>query len=228
MQTLRLISRVLSRPLTSAVNPHANLRFVTGFVATVLLAACASKNPLIDGPAISATAAPATVAATPSASASQSASPTASASASASASATIANNGPQRTTPTTIRRFFGIFSPYRVDIPQGNFVTEEMLAQLKEGMTRDQVRFVLGTPLVTDIFHADRWDYTFRMLKRNDEVLSSRVTVFFKEGKVSRFEGGNLPTEADYLALIAGAAPKKPIEASARPAVAPSAAKPAQ
>ena len=52
-----------------------------------------------------------------------------------------------------------MFSPYRPDIQQGNFVSQEMLAQLKVGQTREQVLFILGTPLLTDIFHADRWDY---------------------------------------------------------------------
>ena len=52
--------------------------------------------------------------------------------------------------------------PYRIDIRQGNYVTQEMVSQLKPGMSRDQVRFVLGTPLVTDVFHTDRWDYIYR------------------------------------------------------------------
>ena len=214
---------------------------VTAVITTALLAGCASKNPLIDGPALPASsAAPAAPLASANASVNASVKdsapsatavgPTENASVNArvNANATPSNSGLQRTMPTTVRRFFGIFSPYRVDIPQGNFVTEEMLAQLKEGMTRDQVKFVLGTPLITDIFHADRWDYVFRMLKRNDEVLSSRVTVFFTDGKMSRFEGGNLPTEVDYLALIAGAPPKKTLEAAPKPAAAPSAAKPTQ
>src|SRR4051794_36755042 len=55
------------------------------------------------------------------------------------------------------KRLFGFLSPYRPDIQQGNFVSEEMVAQLKPGMTPDQVRFVMGTPLLTDIFHSDRW-----------------------------------------------------------------------
>ena len=82
-----------------------------------------------------------------------------------------------------------------------------MLAQLQPGMTRDQVRFVLGTPLLTDIFHADRWDYTFRLAKGNGEVTTSGVTVFFKDDKMERFDGGNLPTEKEYIARIAGAVP---------------------
>lgn len=172
-----------------------------------MFAGCASKTPLIEAPVT--TAAPVV-------------------STTDTISAANASSGLKRSTPTRVSRFLGIFSPYRVDIPQGNFVSEEMLAQLKIGMTPDQVRFALGTPLITDIFHADRWDYVFRMLKTNDEVLSSRVTVFFKDGRMSRFDGGNLPTEVDYLALIAGAVPKKIIEAAPRPAVAPSAATPTQ
>lgn len=119
-------------------------------------------------------------------------------------SAEIANAGAQTTGPTGLRRFLGIFSPYRVDIQQGNFVSQEMVSQLKEGQTPEQVRFILGTPLLTDIFHASRWDYPFRLQKNSGEVTTSRVTVFFKDNRVVRFEGGNLPTEKDYLARIAG------------------------
>ena len=221
-------------PMLLRTTPHSIVRFgLTSLITTALLMGCASKNPLIDGPALSTSPQPAVKASASVDSAAPSVAtpattpaPTATtASTPAAASQATANSGLQRTAPTTVRRFFGIFSPYRVDIPQGNFVTEEMLAQLKEGMTRDQVKFVLGTPLITDIFHADRWDYMFRMLKRNDEVLSSRVTVFFKDNKVSRFEGGNLPTEVDYLTLIAGAPPKKTIEAAPKPATPPSTAK---
>lgn len=100
---------------------------------------------------------------------------------------------------------FGFFKPYRIDIQQGNFVSKEMVAQLRPGMTRDQVRFVLGTPLLTDVFHTDRWDYEFRLAKGNGEIMSSRVSVFFKDNLMDHYEGGNdLPTEQEYLSLIAG------------------------
>jgi outer membrane protein assembly factor BamE len=121
--------------------------------------------------------------------------------------------GMQTTGPTGVRRFLGIFAPYRVDVQQGNFVSREMVTQLNDGMqrpegvTREQVRFVLGTPLLTDIFHADRWDYAFRLQKRTGEVITSRVTVFFKDDRLGRIESGELPTEQEYLAFIAGAAP---------------------
>jgi outer membrane protein assembly factor BamE len=111
------------------------------------------------------------------------------------------------------RRFLGILSPYRPDIQQGNFVSREMVAQVKEnmkekgGMTTDQVRFVMGTPLLQDIFHKDRWDYPFRLEKGNGEVIVSRVSLFFKNGRLERIEGGDLPTEKDYISLIAGSTP---------------------
>ena len=117
----------------------------------------------------------------------------------------VPEKGAQTTTITPLQKFMWFFSPYRPDIQQGNFVSEEMVSQLKEGMTRDQVRFILGTPLLTDIFHADRWDYPFRLARGSGETTSSRVVVFFdKEGKVARFEGGNLPTEKEYIDRIAG------------------------
>lgn len=135
-------------------------------------------------------------------------------------SAAIANSGAQTTTVTKLQKFLWIFSPYRPDIQQGNFVSQEMLNQLKVGQTRDQVQFILGTPLLKDMFHADRWDYPFYLARGNGELTTSRVTVFFKDDKVERFEGGNLPSERDYIDRIAGPAknakqpvlPPKPAE----------------
>lgn len=132
-----------------------------------------------------------------------------------------ASKGAQTTVVTKLQKFMWFFSPYRPDIQQGNFVSEEMLAQLKVGMTRDQVRFIFGTALLTDPFHADRWDYPFRLAKGSGEITTSRVIVFFnKDGKVDHWEGGNLPTEKEYIARIAGPAPKlKNVEApEAKPA----------
>ncbi len=100
------------------------------------------------------------------------------------------------------RRILGFLTPYQPDIQQGNFISQEMMQQLKVGMTREQVRFVLGTPLLTDIFHANRWDYPFRLQKGNGEVISSRVTIHFENDRVARIEGGGLPTERDFLDLL--------------------------
>jgi outer membrane protein assembly factor BamE len=114
--------------------------------------------------------------------------------------------GAQTSTVTPLQKFLWIFSPYRPDIQQGNFVSQEMLAMLKVGQTREQVKFILGTPLLTDIFHADRWDYPFYLARGNGELTSARVTVYFKGDVVERFDGGNLPTEQEYIARIAGPA----------------------
>ena len=107
-------------------------------------------------------------------------------------------------------RFLGILTPYRIDIQQGNFVSSEIMGQLRdgmkrpEGMTREQVKFLLGTPLVTDVFHGDRWDYMFRLRRGNGELITSHVTVFFKDNKIERVDGTVLPTEKEYITLIAG------------------------
>jgi outer membrane protein assembly factor BamE len=134
----------------------------------------------------------------------------------ASKAAAAANAGAQTVQSTKLQKFFWFFSPYRPDIQQGNFVSQEMLAQLKVGQTRDQVRFVLGTPLLTDVFHADRWDYPFYLARGNGELTSSRVTIYFKDDKVERFDGGNLPTEREYIERIAGKSTGKMTEETVR------------
>jgi outer membrane protein assembly factor BamE len=83
----------------------------------------------------------------------------------------------------------GWLAPYRIDIQQGNFVSQEMVAQLKRGMTKEQVRFVLGTPLVTDIFHADRWDYVYLLDRPGQPRVQRRLAVFFEGDRLSRLEG---------------------------------------
>ena len=80
-------------------------------------------------------------------------------------------------------------SPYRIDVRQGNFVTPQMVAQLKPGQTRDQVRFILGTPLLTDPFHANRWDYVYRFQPGYGAAEQRRLTVHFADGKLERYDG---------------------------------------
>jgi outer membrane protein assembly factor BamE len=83
----------------------------------------------------------------------------------------------------------GWLAPYRIDIQQGNFVSQEMVAQLKRGMTKEQVRFVLGTPLVTDIFHAERWDYVYLLDRPGEPRVQRRLAVFFEDDRLARVEG---------------------------------------
>jgi len=87
-------------------------------------------------------------------------------------------------------------TPYRIDIQQGNYITQEMVSQLKPGMSKDQVRFVLGTPLLTDIFHAERWDYVYSFDRRGQPREQRRVAVFFQDGKLARLDGDVVPAGA--------------------------------
>ncbi|MRR50548.1 MAG: outer membrane protein assembly factor BamE [Rhodocyclaceae bacterium] len=94
-------------------------------------------------------------------------------------------------------------SPYKIDVRQGNFVSQEMVASLKPGMSRDQVRFILGTPMVADIFHADRWDYVYRLQPGKGELQQRRLVVFFQDGKLVRVGGdvvANDPSAPDAAA----------------------------
>lgn len=84
---------------------------------------------------------------------------------------------------------------YKIDIPQGNLVTQEMVDTLRPGMTQNQVRYVLGTPLVTDTFNSNRWDYIYRNQSgENGTVTQQRLTVLFDDsGKLSGMAGDFRP-----------------------------------
>lgn len=88
-------------------------------------------------------------------------------------------------------------TPYKIDVQQGNYVTQEMVSKLKPGMTRAQVRFVLGTPLVVDPFREDRWDYVYLYRKGGELVEHRRFAVIFKDDKLVRIEGDVVPASAD-------------------------------
>ncbi len=79
--------------------------------------------------------------------------------------------------------------PYKIDIQQGNFITQDMVAKLKRGMSRSQVRFALGTPLIADPFHADRWDYVYVLHKKGGLAEKRLVKVLFKGDQLDRIEG---------------------------------------
>ncbi|MFT6591098.1 MAG: outer membrane protein assembly factor BamE, partial [Rhodoferax sp.] len=95
-----------------------------------------------------------------------------------------------------------VVTPYKMDIVQGNFVSKEQATAVKPGMTRLQVRDLMGTPLLTSIFHADRWDYVFTFKRQGLEPQARRVTVFFKGDLMERLEGDELPTEAEFVASL--------------------------
>jgi outer membrane protein assembly factor BamE len=116
--------------------------------------------------------------------------------------------------PTGLGKIWSYVSPYKITIQQGNFISQEQASQLKQGMTREQVRFLLGTALLTDMFHEDRWDYPFRLLKPSGELITSRISIYFKNNTVAKFEGANLPTEKEYLAHITNSAIVDTVESS--------------
>ena len=93
-------------------------------------------------------------------------------------------------------------TPYKVDVVQGNFISKEQVEFLKAGMTRAQVKEVLGTPLLSSLFHADRWDYVFTLKRRNVDPQSFKYTVFFKGDQLERFEGDAMPSEAEFIAKL--------------------------
>lgn len=94
-----------------------------------------------------------------------------------------------------------IVTEYRIDVQQGNVITQEMVSNLRPGLSRDQVRFVLGTPMLADLFHADRWDYIYRMQNgRTNEVSSRRFSVFFdKDGRLASVAGDVEPAATSEL-----------------------------
>ena len=83
--------------------------------------------------------------------------------------------------------------PHRVEVQQGNLVTQEMLSRLKPGMSPSQVRFVLGTPLIIDPFHKDRWDYVYSLQKGGKQIERRRVTIRFENDKMKSIEGDVTP-----------------------------------
>jgi len=173
--------------VTDAVVRHSTARaaLAAGLACTLLLSGCASwRNQTRPAAPVSTDAA--------------------AVEADADKAAALANAGAQTTKASRLQKFLWVFSPYRPDIQQGNFVSQEMLSQLKVGQTRDQVRFLLGTPMISDMFHADRWDFPFYLARGDGELTTSRVTVYFKDNVVERFDGGNLPTEREYIDRIAG------------------------
>lgn len=105
--------------------------------------------------------------------------------------------------------FSRFLDPYLVDVRQGNYVTQDMVAQLRPGMSRDQVRFALGTPLLTDMFHGERWDYVYRFKPGKGELQQRHLSVFFEDGKLARVGG-------DVVASSGSAQPDEPAQPASR------------
>ncbi|SDH49326.1 outer membrane protein assembly factor BamE [Paraburkholderia phenazinium] len=154
------------------------------------------------------------------------------------AAATVAVLAGCSTYDSVTQRIAQSITPYRITVVQGNFVSAEAAAQMQVGMSRDQVRQLLGTPLLADMFHADRWDYVFYFKRGNTSVVQQRdFVVNFAGDRVASWSGGeDLPSNLELLAEIDGdkrgkkavpvAAASAPVAASGTAAAAPVAATP--
>ena len=93
---------------------------------------------------------------------------------------------------------------YKIDIQQGNVLTQEMVAQLKPGLTKDQVRFVLGTPVLMDMFHANRWDYVYRYQKGSTGEVEMRKfsTYFDANDKLARVAGDVTAADSSDASVV--------------------------
>ena len=99
-------------------------------------------------------------------------------------------------------RVASLVSPYKIDVVQGNFVAREQAEALKPGMSRIQVRDILGSPLLVSVFHADRWDYMFTFRRQGLAPQARKVTVYFKGDALERFEADSLPSEAEFVTSL--------------------------
>jgi len=99
--------------------------------------------------------------------------------------------------------FFNAVTPYRIEVVQGNVITSEQIGFAKPGLTRAQVRDILGSPLLTDPFHSDRWDYVFTIRRQGADPQLRRVIVRFKADVLDSVEGGaGLPSEIEFVTSI--------------------------
>ena len=93
-------------------------------------------------------------------------------------------------------------TPYKADVVQGNFISSEQVAQLRAGMSRNDVRNLLGTPLLASVFHADRWDYVFTMRRQGVAAQSFNYSVVFKGDLLDTFAGDAMPSETEFIAKM--------------------------
>ncbi len=82
---------------------------------------------------------------------------------------------------------------YQIDVQQGNVITQEMVEKLKPGMTKSQVRFVMGTPLVVDIFRDNRWDYIYVRQEGGELIDKQGIAIFFEEDRLTYIENNSVP-----------------------------------
>lgn len=96
----------------------------------------------------------------------------------------------------------GFLAPYKAEVVQGNVITREQAALIQPGMSRGQVRDILGSPMVADIFHGDRWDYVFTIRRAGVPAQQRNVVARFEGDRLMSLEAPELPTEKEFVALI--------------------------
>lgn len=101
-------------------------------------------------------------------------------------------------------RVANVITPYKMDVVQGNFVSKEQVQALQPGMSRQQIRDILGTPLMTSVFHGDRWEYVFTIKRPGVESQARKLTVYFNGDSFARAEGDEMPSEAEFVASLKG------------------------
>lgn len=103
---------------------------------------------------------------------------------------------------TTVSSLGGALTPYKSDVLQGNVVTREQVQALQRGMPREQVRNILGTPLLANAFHAERWDYVFTFRRQGQAPQQRKVTVIFRDDVLDKVQADELPSEAEFVASL--------------------------
>ncbi len=99
-------------------------------------------------------------------------------------------------TLTSCGNNFGFPGVYRIDVEQGNVVTDEMVEQLRPGLNRRQVQYIMGTPLIEDAFHSDRWDYRYVLRNGNETLSTTQLTLWFDGDQLVKAEGPDAPVWA--------------------------------
>lgn len=91
---------------------------------------------------------------------------------------------------------------YKIDVQQGNLITQDMVDQLRPGMTKSQVRYVMGSPLIIDTFQTNRWDYIFSMRPGGEERTQKRLSLFFVDDKLDYFTGDFQPSQPESTPAV--------------------------
>jgi outer membrane protein assembly factor BamE len=103
----------------------------------------------------------------------------------------------------TADKLLGVVTPYRMDIVQGNAITKEQVAAVRPGMSRAEVREILGSPMIADAFNAQRWDYAFTIVRQGAQPQRRHIIASFEGDRLKGLSDAEVPSEREFVALIA-------------------------